>query len=965
MKHCFIFLLFGILLFFIEGGLSKENSFTQNIYSLSNKNVAFESANTSSFKHSPRSVLLHLRSDSLIWSEDFETDASDWHSVDETSIPSFWHLDEWNAFEGSGFSWWMADTNLGTSGGYENEWYQVLDTDTISLVGKANPSLTFQHRYSSESTLGAEAPYNGWDGMNVRVSVDTGKTWIILQNPDPAYTATSLYSFGHEHNEGTNIPGWAGNQLNWTAVSIDLSAYVNQLIQIRFAFASDGGASTSDGSGNPSWFGWQLDDILVVSGGETLYSNNGVAEKITTSSNVPIGGDLWHVKTGVGSSGDKFADCNDPNTNTYYPNMNNSFISPYFWLPDTVEQIFLDFAIQGTFSDNDVFPAVDFWGAYVQVKGETAWRYISNITLDPNGDNFVFSDAPEAWSWFSNTYSTGLTNLSSLIGDSIRVKFTFESDVDEPNGTALQVDDVIIWTPPTNLIAPSNVQATAGNGYVDLSWDEMNVSGHKRLIYDDGSFEDGIFTQDSIFDAGVLFNIITQAKIDTIWIWGFENNTGTVTTLKIWEVINGFIQNTPLFSKEISITNNIWNSIDLTADNWMVSGDFVASIEAGTFPSSAVIYIPLDGSTVPSKHSVVNLGGWSTWTSTAAGANLDDGEWGIRAAITFTQPTNITYNVYRRMEGEASFGSALVSGLPTAMYQDSDVTNGESYCYAISATHPGEGESSFSELVCATPQSASIHELAYDDGVAEIFFAMGINNYTAVKFVPDVWPQDIVKIKAFFKEGTGAVHFKIWDDDGVGGLPATELSSVYLGNVQTGWNEVNISGITITEGNFYAGLRITDTTPDLGIDDTAPVDGMSYLRSGTVGNWESFTTLGLGDAMIRCQLDKENAVGIAEVNPQIIDKFQLFQNYPNPFNPETVISFTIPTENGGEEVSLRIFDILGKEVITLLTHRLRSGLHQVLWNGKNLLGEDVTSGIYFYSLQTGKNIQTRKLVLMR
>ena len=193
-------------------------------------------------------------------------------------IPSRWHLDTWNAYQGE--SWWVADPSLGNQGGYDNNWYEVLDTDPITLPG-TGPMLQFYHRYKVETPGGEPAGYNGWDGMNVRVSTDSGVTWQVLQNPVPAYTKSSLYSFGEIHGEGTGVPGWAGELTTWTNVSIDLSAYAGKTVKIRFAFASDGGYSTNDGG--PDLFGWQIDNITVTSSSGTLYSNDGNVNGVITA----------------------------------------------------------------------------------------------------------------------------------------------------------------------------------------------------------------------------------------------------------------------------------------------------------------------------------------------------------------------------------------------------------------------------------------------------------------------------------------------------------------------------------------------------------------------------------------------------------------------------------------------------------------------------------------------------------
>ena len=98
-------------------------------------------------------------------------------------------------------------------------------------------------------------------------------------------------------------------------------------------------------------------------------------------------------------------------------------------------------------------------------------------------------------------------------------------------------------------------------------------------------------------------------------------------------------------------------------------------------------------------------------------------------------------------------------------------------------------------------------------------------------------------------------------------------------------------------------------------------------------------------------------------NDKIIPaKFTVFQNYPNPFNPSTTISYSIPTNS---LVSLRIYDILGREVKTLVNSEQRAGVYNMVWNGENNFGNKVASGIYIYRVIAGNNIQTKKMILMK
>lgn len=85
--------------------------------------------------------------------------------------------------------------------------------------------------------------------------------------------------------------------------------------------------------------------------------------------------------------------------------------------------------------------------------------------------------------------------------------------------------------------------------------------------------------------------------------------------------------------------------------------------------------------------------------------------------------------------------------------------------------------------------------------------------------------------------------------------------------------------------------------------------------------------------------------------------YKLEHNYPNPFNPATTISFSIPTKSF---VTITIFDLLGREVSTLLSEELPPGNYARQWSGKGL-----TSGVYFYQLRAGTFLQTNKLLLLR
>ena len=86
-------------------------------------------------------------------------------------------------------------------------------------------------------------------------------------------------------------------------------------------------------------------------------------------------------------------------------------------------------------------------------------------------------------------------------------------------------------------------------------------------------------------------------------------------------------------------------------------------------------------------------------------------------------------------------------------------------------------------------------------------------------------------------------------------------------------------------------------------------------------------------------------------------QFRLFQNFPNPFNPSTTISYSI-AHNG--IVSLKVYDVLGNEIVTLVNVDKQAGNYVVEFDANGL-----TSGIYFYELQSGDFIGTKKMILLK
>ncbi len=109
------------------------------------------------------------------------------------------------------------------------------------------------------------------------------------------------------------------------------------------------------------------------------------------------------------------------------------------------------------------------------------------------------------------------------------------------------------------------------------------------------------------------------------------------------------------------------------------------------------------------------------------------------------------------------------------------------------------------------------------------------------------------------------------------------------------------------------------------------------------------------------RLQQELASAIIE-NDELPLAYALHPNYPNPFNPVTSIHYNLPYR---AEVTLTVYDILGREVRTLLRGEQGPGYRSVIWDGTDNLGCPVSSGVYLYRLDTKDFSQTNKMILLR
>jgi hypothetical protein len=175
-------------------------------------------------------------------------------------------------------------------------------------------------------------------------------------------------------------------------------------------------------------------------------------------------------------------------------------------------------------------------------------------------------------------------------------------------------------------------------------------------------------------------------------------------------------------------------------------------------------------------------------------------------------------------------------------------------------------------------------------------------------------------------------------------------------NTQIG--SVNCKKFMITRG---VSLIITPThlIPLATIEDTIWIAPDNWIvKSFSPSGYVDLSLIGADPIFVPgMKTDITETISDVQKNTETPADFHLFQNYPNPFNPETNIAFRI-TEL--EFVNLKVFDAMGKEIQTLVNRELPAGNHSVKFEATGL-----ASGFYFYSLQVGTTINTKKMVLLK
>ncbi len=243
-------------------------------------------------------------------------------------------------------------------------------------------------------------------------------------------------------------------------------------------------------------------------------------------------------------------------------------------------------------------------------------------------------------------------------------------------------------------------------------------------------------------------------------------------------------------------------------------------------------------------------------------------------------------------------------------------------------------------------------KLPVGQGMWPAFWMLG-SNITQVGW-PECGEIDIMENINGTPTIYGTMH---WENNGnaqYGGSISCDVTQYHVYSIEWNSNSINwsLDGNQYWTGNIASNINSTEAFH---------LPFFIALNLAVGGNWPGNpnSSTQFPDTMsvdyVRVYQQGNNSVG--ETNYKLPDHYELLQNYPNPFNPTTTFSFNLPSRSS---VSLKVFDMLGREVTTIVSEELSAGNYTRQWNAIKM-----SSGIYFYRLQAGSFIETKDFVLLK
>jgi len=605
----------------------------------------------------------------------------------------------------------------------------------------------------------------------------------------------------------------------------------------------------------------------------------------------------------------------------------------------------------------DALYAVSSSTLYVSRDSGSTWQvdtaglgtaYAWDIDVDTSGFAYaattdgLFIQNPDTGAWHPVTAFTQSKNLYRVFVDRknrILVGGNGEGVyLSTDNGTSWSVDTSGIGNQSANLFADD----AFGNLYVVTFYPPMHIykssGGTSSWQVIDGPINSialnntdiNALLGDSVLIAGTSFGLFVSTDQGNTWTM---NNNGIAA-----EFFSGFLKSTTgkwitgtslgIFSKNPSDTS--WmKSYPVSGYNRPVSfaGDGLGGIYAissHTIAGGPIVFKSTDNgaSWNPDTAGISLVRTGVFFVDESGGQHVGTSQWGSSyPSLFFTKSVggSWTLDTAGFKSTNYSFSYSIASDKHGYLYVTGSYSNGSAKVNARVMRRPIGGGVWVPDT---NGLGASVNYLS-NLGPDKNGNMMGIAGSSLYRLSNGTWgtvplpsraADNFYYIDNFSVDSSGAIFASFSNYSGGGGIYFTTDGG-------TSWTYAGLDSLTVTQLISYGDTTYVSTT-----------NGLYIVTRNSVGT----------------------GVRASTALPEV---FTLDQNYPNPFNPTTSIRFTI---GNAQFVSLKIYDVLGREVSTLINGKLNPGSYTLPWNASNF-----SSGVYFYRLKTGNFVETKKMVLMK
>jgi ligand-binding sensor domain-containing protein len=612
------------------------------------------------------------------------------------------------------------------------------------------------------------------------------------------------------------------------------------------------------------------------------------------------------------------------------------------------------FAVSGT----NIFAGTSGGGGvYVSTDNGTSWTTVNNgltytwvtafavsgTNLFAGTDFGVYVSINNGTSW--NAVNTGLTNL-----------FVYSLTISGTNlfaGTGANYGGFVWRRPVSEMLSPSVTVTSPSGGILlignstNITWTSIYVTNVKIELTTDNGNTWTVITNSYSASSGSYSWIVpntfsTQCKIrisdaaNTTSVYSVSNTFTILSTLNQWKNFNASNSGLPSNNVSSIVIDGSGNKWIGTSDGGLAKFDgtnwTVYNIKNSGLPSNNVSSIVIDGS-------------GNKWIGTGDGglAKFDGTNWTVYNTTNSNLPSNKIYTIAidssgNKWIGTGDGGFATGNGTNWTVYNSNSILGlmGRNY---MAITIGSDG-----------------YWLGNNQGILHFITTGG--TWTG-------YPSQSGSVTSIAIDGSG--NKWVGTQGGFAGFGLTVTNFGTIGNYKLytssyGLTDSSVNSIAIDgSGNRWIGThggglaKFNGTTGTVyNISNSGlPSNNISSIVIDRSGNKCIGTTNG-GLAMF----NENGVVSVKEATTNNISRtYTLFQNYPNPFNPTTTISFSLPSKSF---VTLKMFDVLGKEVASIVSEEMSQGSYSMQWNASNM-----PSGVYFYRLQAGSFTETRKLVLLR